>query len=194
MEGVFTKQIVSHNKIKFILSNIITLMLAELEQLCRSFITPSYLLQQDGPEGRPLLWPLLVSAPLRARGSPCHPKVLCRLQPCATALQGTHRTKYRQTVPYGGEVVHRSSTTVREAFPTVGFIAAFSAAWYKLREEWDAERWAFTSLGCTDVKYFSCLFSSHPNSLTCKNFKIKEHFLLLHRGEKNHQLWSKRCW
>lgn len=111
----------------------------------------------------------------------------------SSALRGSHR----QTVPYGGEVIHRSSTTVREALPTVGLIAAFSAAWYKLREEWDAERWTSTSLGCTDLKYVWCLFSSHPNSLTGKNFKIKEHFLflLLHRGQKQtHQLWSKRCW
>lgn len=130
-DWVFTKQIISHNKIKFILSNIITVMPGELEQFCRSFITPSFLLQQDVPENRPLLWPLLVSAALRARGSPCPHKVPFRLQPCATALQGIHSTKHRQTVPCGGEVVHRSSTTVREAFPTVGLIAAFSAAWYK---------------------------------------------------------------
>lgn len=167
-------------------------MPGELEQFCRSFITSSCHLQQDGPEDRPVLWPLLVSAPLRAKGSPCHPEVLCRLQPSGTAPRGTHRIKHRQTVPYAGEVIHSSSTTVREAFPAVGVTAAFSAAWYKLREEWDAERWTFTSLGCTDVKYLCCLFSNHPNSLTGKNFKIKEHFLFLlfHRGKKKKQLFD----
>lgn len=141
--GVFTKQIITHNKIKFLLSNVITLMPGELEQFCRSFITPSCLLQQDGPEKRALLWPLLVSAPLRARGSPCHPKVLSRLQPCGTAPWGTHGTKHGQIVPYAGEVIHWSSTTVREVFPTVGLIAVFSAAWYKLRE----------GLGCREMNF-----------------------------------------
>lgn len=192
--GVFTKQIITHNKIKFLLSNIITLMPGELEQFCRSFITPSCLLQQDGPEKRALLWPLLVSAPLRARGSPCHPKVLSRLQPCGTAPWGTHGTKHGQIVPYAGEVIHWSSTTGQGSIPNCWTHYSVFCSVVQIergtgmqRDElsilWDVQMWNILDIFSPVVQTLARI--SKLRDISSSYFSME--------SKKSKQLWSKRC-
>lgn len=100
--------------------------------------------------------------PLRPRGSPCHPKVLCRLQPRGPAL---HSPTW-QTIPFPGETAHNSTATLGKTSTTVGLgsiSCSMGKMGPKLRKDWDAESWIFTGLGCRDVKYLWCFFCFCPS-------------------------------